>query len=347
MQIFARGDRGNEVVDIQVKLSKLGYDLGIDGADGSFGEITENAVKDFQNNRGINETGIVNENTWRTLVEATYELGDRLLYLRTPYHKGDDVKELQLALNTIGFNTGTVDGIYGRSTERAVREFQKNYGLTRDGIFGPSVLKAMKNLKHILVDKSSHVFPDPNRDKSSSISAFRGVRIGVGLSSSDKSVIIDGESETVIDVVYDLGMRLGNLLELLGAEVIFKNGKEEIGSKKEEPDIFVVFELNYSNNPSKNGSTVFFGDDDPKIAAKSSELAAIVQQEIVQTLKTYDNGICNISTANRIRKHVPCIIVKPLYLTNHAERNSLSTEIFRQKIAVAVFDGISRYLRLY
>jgi N-acetylmuramoyl-L-alanine amidase len=347
MQIFAKGDRGNEVVDIQVKLAKLGYDLGIDGADGSFGEITENAVKDFQNSRGINEVGIVNEETWRALVEATYELGDRLLYLRTPYHKGDDVKELQLALNTIGFNTGTVDGIYGRSTERAVREFQKNYGLTRDGIFGPSMLKALKNLKHILVDKNSRVFPDPNRDKSSSISAFRGVRIGVGLSSSDKSVVIDGESETVVDIVYDLGMRLGNLLELLGAEVIFKNGKDEISDKKEEPDIFVVFELNYSNNPAKSGSTVFFGGDEPKIEAQSSELAEIVQREIVQTLSTYDNGIFNSNITNRNCRSVPSIIIKPLYLTNRAERNSLTTEIFRQKIAVAVFDGISHYLRLY
>ncbi|MBI4733307.1 MAG: peptidoglycan-binding protein [Rubrobacteridae bacterium] len=324
MQVFAKGDRGNEVVDIQVKLSKLGYDLGIDGADGSFGDITENAVKDFQYSRSLGATGVVNEETWRSLVEAAYELGDRLLYLRTPYFKGDDVRELQLALNTIGFNTGSVDGIYGRSTERAVREFQKNYGLTRDGIFGPSMLKALKNLSHILSGKTSHVFPDPQRDKSSSISAFRGVRVGIGLSSNDKSVIIDRDSEAVIDVVYDLGMRLGNLLELLGAEVLFENSKE--------PDLFVVFEMNYSNDPSVKGSTVCYGDEGKNVEAKSRELAELVQREIVQTLSTYDNGICSCSVSVEFTTTVPSIIIKPLYITNHLERYSLSTEIFRQKI---------------
>jgi N-acetylmuramoyl-L-alanine amidase len=347
MQVFAKGDRGNEVVDIQVKLSALGYDLGADGADGSFGDITKNAVKDFQKSRALPATGIVDKETWRALVEAAYKLGDRLLYLRTPYFKGDDVRELQLSLNTLGFNTGQVDGVYGYSTERAVREFQLNYGISRDGIFGPSMLAALRNLSHILSGTASRVFPDPERDQTSVVSPFRNMRIAVALSSGDKSAILDSETNDVIDVVYDLGMRLGNLLELLGAEVEFRNNSDSKDKNETEPEIFVVFELNYSRNSSQKGSTVCFNYKSDEIEKKSRVLAGSIQREIVQSLGLDDHGVIRCRAGLKYCATVPAVIIKPLYVTNPLERNLLGAEIFRQKIAVAVFDGISRYLRLY
>lgn len=50
--------------------------------------------------------------------------------------KGDAVKELQNNLNTLGFSCGTVDGIFGDATDKAVRAFQSAYGLTVDGKYG-------------------------------------------------------------------------------------------------------------------------------------------------------------------------------------------------------------------
>ena len=44
--------------------------------------------------------------------------------------RGDDVKVLQQKLNL------AVDGIFGPLTQEAVKEFQKNNGLTVDGIVG-------------------------------------------------------------------------------------------------------------------------------------------------------------------------------------------------------------------
>ena len=37
-------------------------------------------------------------------------------------------------LNTLGFSTGGLDGIFGRFTENAVRRYQTSRGLTSDGI---------------------------------------------------------------------------------------------------------------------------------------------------------------------------------------------------------------------
>ena len=51
--------------------------------------------------------------------------------------KGNEVKELQEFLK-IG-----ADGIFGKGTELSVKEFQKNNGLTVDGIVGPATWNAM------------------------------------------------------------------------------------------------------------------------------------------------------------------------------------------------------------
>jgi len=58
----------------------------------------------------------------------------RLLYWGC---KGDDVRRLQQALKNLGYSQiKYVDGIYGKQTYDAVRAFQKNNGLSVDGIAG-------------------------------------------------------------------------------------------------------------------------------------------------------------------------------------------------------------------
>lgn len=51
--------------------------------------------------------------------------------------RGNGVKQLQRALNKANFKVGTVDGIYGKKTEDAVRRFQSVYDAYNvDGIYG-------------------------------------------------------------------------------------------------------------------------------------------------------------------------------------------------------------------
>lgn len=51
---------------------------------------------------------------------------------------GDDVKYLQTRLNTLGYNCGTAEGIFGSATTSAVKSFQQAKGLVVDGIVGPA-----------------------------------------------------------------------------------------------------------------------------------------------------------------------------------------------------------------
>ncbi|WP_204166842.1 peptidoglycan-binding domain-containing protein [Bacillus sp. CGMCC 1.16541] len=46
------------------------------------------------------------------------------------------VRGIQSTLKCLGYNPGTIDGIYGKTTEAAVKAFQKKRGLTEDGVVG-------------------------------------------------------------------------------------------------------------------------------------------------------------------------------------------------------------------
>ncbi len=58
--------------------------------------------------------------------------------------RGDEVRELQQALEALGFSPGTIDGVYGRGTEGAVRAFQSQHGLPADGRVGDDTLEALR-----------------------------------------------------------------------------------------------------------------------------------------------------------------------------------------------------------
>ncbi len=143
MRLYRLNDSGEPVRDIQDRLAALGFPCDPDPR-GEFGDATRAAVVAFQRSRGLAPDGIVGPDTWRALYEAGYRLGDRLLFLRRPMLRGEDVSELQSRLNTLGFDAGKVDGIFGPDTERAVVEFQHNRGLAEDGVAGPEVITELR-----------------------------------------------------------------------------------------------------------------------------------------------------------------------------------------------------------
>lgn len=57
--------------------------------------------------------------------------------------QGNEVKAIQKSLKDRGIYKGSVDGIYGKGTADAVKKFQKQQGLTSDGVAGPATLKKL------------------------------------------------------------------------------------------------------------------------------------------------------------------------------------------------------------
>ena len=57
--------------------------------------------------------------------------------------RSEEVKSIQRSLRDRGYDVGTIDGIFGTKTKNAVMRFQKDKGLTVDGIAGKQTLAAL------------------------------------------------------------------------------------------------------------------------------------------------------------------------------------------------------------
>ena len=168
------GTTGDAVSDLQRRLARAGHDPAGD-APGAYGPATEAAVRAFQERRGLRVDGICGDQTWSSLVEAGFVLGERLLYLRAPMLRGDDVAELQRLLGLLGFDAGKVDGILGPRTAEATTEFQRNAGLPTDGICGPDTVAALRRYH-----------PDEEDGPSSTVASLREAE---GLRRSSRLVV--------------------------------------------------------------------------------------------------------------------------------------------------------------
>ncbi|OUO92052.1 peptidoglycan-binding protein [Gordonibacter sp. An230] len=147
METIKRHDKGPAVEDVQQRLVTVGV-LDEADVDGVFGDATAAAVRAFCERSGLPSSDEVTDKVWSALVDASFRLGDRTLYLRMPHFHGHDVFELQHALGALGFACGAVDGIFGAFTELALRKFQLNLGLPSDGIAGAYTYEAIRNLHH-------------------------------------------------------------------------------------------------------------------------------------------------------------------------------------------------------
>lgn len=65
---------------------------------------------------------------------------DSVLTLSQLGSRGEEVRQIQKKLKSLGHYKGNVDGIFGVQTRTAVRAFQKSVGITVDGIAGPKTL---------------------------------------------------------------------------------------------------------------------------------------------------------------------------------------------------------------
>ncbi|HHP7246127.1 MAG TPA: peptidoglycan-binding domain-containing protein [Elainellaceae cyanobacterium] len=161
--ILERGETGPAVETLQQQLQDRGYFVNVDGV---FGQMTEDALIQFQRDAGLAPDGIYGPATESALfgfpqsaspaftnasftdtsfppADSPYinaSPGSRTLF---PSDRGSDVEALQRELNARGYSTGGTDGIYGPSTESAVRSFQSFQGLSADGVTGPATWRAL------------------------------------------------------------------------------------------------------------------------------------------------------------------------------------------------------------
>ena len=124
------GSKGAEVTKLQTQLAKLGYFKG--NATGYYGSQTQAAVKKFQAVKGISTTGTVGPQTTKALSAAGTSSRSTTSVEKSTADK-ETIKKIQEILQKMGLYKGKVDGLYGKMTTTAVKEFQKKYGMKSTG----------------------------------------------------------------------------------------------------------------------------------------------------------------------------------------------------------------------
>lgn len=115
------GDSGRQVRQLQRTLRALGYFKG--ECTGSFGELTQLAVSQFQAANGLEETGKADFASCAALYSGAAEP----LVDPETLHVGDNaqsVADLQSGLAALGYFDRNITGVYGATTQTAVRLFQ-------------------------------------------------------------------------------------------------------------------------------------------------------------------------------------------------------------------------------
>ena len=154
MEPIREGAVGAAVEDIQSRLAALGYEADASERDTqTYGPSTATVVARFRLDHGLMLGTEVDSQTWLTLVDEGYRMGDRTLYLRLPNFHGADVRQLQTCLNILGFSCGEADGYYGVHTEAAIKQFQESQGQLADGMAFPDTFDAIERLHHVWAGK--------------------------------------------------------------------------------------------------------------------------------------------------------------------------------------------------
>lgn len=175
-KVIKRGDKGNEVKQIQNK-------LGVKPADSNFGKITEAAVKKFQKEHGLNEDGQVGKATWNAIfnisesnnssssttssVNNTKQNTQEQTQSKAnpPKYKypgkvldknSKDTYNIKLIQQQLGINQ---TGIYDENTINKVKEFQKKNNLGQDGKVGQATWKELFS-KTVTETSTPPTFPE-------------------------------------------------------------------------------------------------------------------------------------------------------------------------------------------
>lgn len=153
--VLQLGYSGRGASDLQYFLRFISvFDPAVEGPaiDGVFGTETESAVRSFQRQYGLLETGIVDTPTWEAIYSTYQGMLDSLpagYFSATtePYpgfplrlgSRGEEVLRIQRYLNRVAtvypqIPTLSEDGVFGSATQAAVLAFQALFGLAEDGI---------------------------------------------------------------------------------------------------------------------------------------------------------------------------------------------------------------------
>jgi N-acetylmuramoyl-L-alanine amidase len=352
MRTIRTGDRGDDVRDVQQRLVSLGAHVEATELEGAFGPATESAVRAFQQRRGLLVDGRVGPETWDELVEAGYRLGDRVLYLRIPMFRGDDVRSLQRRLSSLGFDAGREDGIFGERCDRAVREFQRNIAMQQDGIVGPETLHELERVHPATVEASPGAMLRETEALRGMKTSLEGARIAIDPGHGPDEPGASGPGGlTEADAGWELSVALAAELHRRGAEprLLREHDQDPPVSDRASAanewgaEICLSVHLNAHTDPRAEGSMCLFYGNETTSSPAGQELAEAIQEELTSRIGLTDGRTHSMSITILRETRMPAVQVEPCFVSNPREERLLAEEPFRRDVAIAMARGVERF----
>ena len=327
------------VSQVTTTLVRLGF---LKTESDSLTPLIVDAIKAFQQERGLTVNGEINSVTLQALEEARWKLGDRVLqYIPQKMFHGDDVATLQSRLVEMGFNLGRVDGIFGPRTEQAVKEFQKSTGVKVDGICGPATVIGLMRLVKVV----SGGAPTQLRENAA--------RIVKGPELANKVIVLDSSSAQIDgEICFDITSRLEGRLIALGVTVVPTRSATQDPSELERIEkanncgadlVISIHTDNYTNEKASGVATYYYGSDAHGIHSVVGEkFANLVQREITARTDLLNNRT-HSKTWNFLRlTKAPTVRVDLGYLSNPGDAKKLADHAFRETIVESLLIAVQR-----
>lgn len=357
--VLRRGDSGAAVADVCERLRLSGDLTDVTEPSGApsetvYDERVEEAVKSFQQRRGLIVDGIVGPATYAVLDGARWTLGDRVLS-HVPGHflDGDDVSHLQRRLVELGFRPGKVDGIFGPETERAVRAFQAAVGLPDDGTVGPETMRSFEDLRRSVSGGSANALREREHIRRSGHSLTgRTIVIDPGHGGADEGVV-GPNGLTEAHLVLDLARRIEGRLSAHGVNVVFTRTDHTDGGSDEEraafanacgADLVLSLHSDHSTSASARGVAAFFygHEDHGGWSTIGEHLSDLALREVVAR-----TGLVDCRTHARtwpLLRHtrMPAVRLDVGYLSQPDDAAALATATTLDQIAEGVVVAMQR-----
>ncbi|HEY5841579.1 MAG TPA: N-acetylmuramoyl-L-alanine amidase [Mycobacterium sp.] len=357
------GGRGAAVAEIRSALAALGL---VNNPDADlttgrhvlpelFDPELDDAVRAFQQQRGLLVDGVVGEATYRALKEASYRLGARTLnhQFGAPMY-GDDVATLQARLQDLGFYTDMVDGHFGLQTHNGLMSYQREYGLAADGICGPETLRSLYFLGSRVTGGSPHAIHEEElvRRSGPKLSGKR-IIIDPGRGGADHGLITQGPRGPIseADLLWDLASRLEGRMTAIGMETFLSRPANRSPSDAERAatangvgaDLMISLRCAAQQTLSANGVASFhFGNSHGSVSTIGRNLADFIQREVVAR-----TGLRDCRTHGRTwdllrLTRMPTVQVDVGYITNPRDREMLVSTLSRDAIAEGILAAVKR-----
>ncbi len=345
------GSTGAAVAEVRARLAHLGLITDSDPTvNNTFDADVDNAVRIFQQERGITVDGVVGPETFRRLDEARWQLGDRVLAFTAGHVMiGDDVSELQRRLNQLGFNAGRPDGIFGPATDGALREFQRGVGVSADGTCSLDTLRAFERLSRSVVGGDSGAL----REHAHLASLQTGI--------ADKVVVLDPGDSPFPEITYAIAVRIEGRLAALGTQVILTRpahtGNDDQSITVMTPaqranfanemaaDLVISLHVDQSESSKPNGIALFYygNPGGGNFSPSGKNLADAINEELVSRTDRKD---CRTHprTWDLLRlTTMPAARIDLGYMSNNDDSKRLQSDAFHDAIAQGVAAAITSF----